>query len=82
MPVDFTLYHSSRGQQNLELGHKFSHSFNIYLYRTGGVYTVHWGNDLAYDFTPDGMGGYVAPTGIHDVLVNTGGSNFKLTTKN
>ena len=86
MSVSLSLVHNSEGNHNSELGHKWTHSYDIYLLpdtSTGDI-TVHWGNDLAYPFTQNIDGTFTAPTGIHDTFVQTGtgtSATYTLTTK-
>ena len=83
MPVSFSIAHNSQGNHNSELGYKWTHSFDIYLVIDAGTgnASVHWGNDLSYQFTKNVNGSFSPPTGIHDGLVyNSGTSTYTLTT--
>jgi RHS repeat-associated protein len=87
MVVDMTLYHNSQSNHNSELGQKWTFSYDIYATVDGsGNVTIHWGNDLAYQFIKNVGGSYTAPNGIHDNLIanSSGGSivSYDLTTKN
>ena len=80
LPVSFSIAHNSQGNHNSELGQKWTHSFDIYLGIDGsGNATIHWGNDLAYQFTKNMNGSFSPPTGIHDGLVYSSGT-YTLTT--
>jgi RHS repeat-associated protein len=59
LPIDFTLYHNSQYNYDLELGHNWSHSYNIYLSSTISTTTVHWGDGTCIPYgNPDyGDGG-------------------------
>ncbi|MCW3100318.1 MAG: repeat-containing protein, partial [Chthonomonadaceae bacterium] len=83
MPLAFTLAHNSQSTYNSELGHKWTHSFDLFLLATTGSsgtdQTAHWGDGLSYKFTQNIDGSYTAPTGIHDVLVKNTDSTYTLT---
>ncbi|HLK55783.1 MAG TPA: DUF6531 domain-containing protein, partial [Chthonomonadaceae bacterium] len=67
LPVSLVLYHNSEGNHNSELGNKWCFSFDLYLVTGSGTHpnqTIHWGNDLAYQFTNSGADVFSAPTGI------------------
>src|SRR5437016_1426082 len=53
LPIQFTLNHNSRGTYNLELGQKWTHSFDLKLTidDLDGIAAIKWGNDLNYSFT-------------------------------
>ena len=89
LPVQFALHHNSRGTHNGELGSKWTHSFEIYGVEgwdaaENWVFTVHWGDDLAYSFIQNIDGSYSAPAGIFDTLTPVGSpvTAFDLKTKN
>src|SRR5579871_1027933 len=82
-PVNLVLYHNSEGNHNSELGNKWTFSFDIYLVTGSGMHpnqTIHWGNDLSYQFTNNGSDVFSAPTGIHDSLVKNVDGTYTLTT--
>ena len=86
LSVSLSLVHNSESNHDSELGHKWTHSYDIFLVpdSSTGNLTVHWGNDLAYPFTKNIDGSYSAPTGIHDTFVQTGSgttATYTLTTK-
>ncbi|MFA6082263.1 MAG: DUF6531 domain-containing protein [Patescibacteria group bacterium] len=83
MPIDMSLYHNSQGTHNSELGYKWTFSYDIYLVVDGsGNAVVHWGDDLAYQFTKSGSN-YTAPTGIFETFVANGSpiTSYDLTKK-
>ncbi len=84
--VNLSLTHNSQGNHNSELGHKWTHSYDIYLMpgTNPGDMTVHWGDDLSYTFAQNITSGFDAPVGIHDVFAKTGSgtsATYDLTTK-
>jgi len=82
LPVSLSLVHNSESNQNLTLGYKWTHTFDIYgLVDGSGNFTVHWGDDLSYKFTKSGSN-YTAPAGIFDKLVKNGDNTYTLTKKN
>ena len=88
LPVSLSLHHNSQGTSTSELGHRWTHSFDLYLVvdPTTLQATMHWGDDLSYPFAFDvPTGDYIAPTGIWDTLdYTTSGSTitgYTLTTK-
>jgi RHS repeat-associated protein len=83
MPVSFSLVHNSMSSNNLTLGPKWTHSYDLYGVTNGaGDFTIHWGNDLSYQFTRNVDGSFTPPTGIYDTLVKNGSGTYTLTTKN
>jgi RHS repeat-associated protein len=85
LPVNLTLYHNSEGNHDSELGQKWTFSYDLYLVASGTSphynQTVHWGNDLSYQFTNNGSDVFTAPTGIYDSFVKNVDGTFTLTTK-
>jgi YD repeat-containing protein len=75
LPVSMALYHNSQGSHNSELGHKWSHSFDVYLTPEANMSTgrtdmvVNWGNQLATKYTKEANGTFTPPAGVHDSLV-------------
>jgi YD repeat-containing protein len=81
MPVSFTLTHNSQSAHNSELGYKWTHSYDLFLVTDlFGNATAHWGDDLAYTFTRNIDGSFIAPTGIHESLVKNTDNTYTLTT--
>jgi len=83
MPVSLDLTHNSQSSHNSELGQKFTFSYDEFLVvDISGNAVVHWGNDLAYQFTKSGST-YSPPTGIFDTFVSNGSpiTSYDLTTK-
>ena len=83
MPVNFTLYHSSKSAYNRELGQKWSCNYIIYFFLdiSNGNVSVHWGDDLGYTFTKNMDGSFTPPTGIHDTLTSLSPSGYQIVTK-
>src|SRR5581483_3109205 len=82
LPASLSLVHNSESSQNLTLGQKWTHTFDIYgLVDGSGNFTVHWGDDLAYKFTKNVDGSFTAPAGIFDKLVKNADNTYTLTTK-
>ena len=95
LPVAFTLSHSSQSAYNADLGQKWSHTYDIVLTVTAGNFmiaqnpdvgsnttspvAVTWGEGQSYTFSSDGSGGFVAPTGVHDALVQNIDNTYTLT---
>ena len=64
------------------LGRGWTHSYNILLTSDAtGAVTIKEGDGHQNIFQPNG-GGYTAPAGVYDVLVNTGANSFQLTRPN
>ena len=82
LPASLSLVHNSQSSQNLTLGYKWTHSYDLYgLVDGSGNFTVHWGDDLAYKFTKNVDGSFTAPAGIFDKLVKNADNTYTLTTK-
>ena len=95
LPVAFTLTHSSQSAYVAELGQKWSHTYDIFLtvgtgvgeiaHRPGAAanttnpVAVTWGDGQSYTFASNGSGGFVAPTGVHDLLVQNIDNTYTLT---
>ena len=81
MPVSLSLVHNSQSNQNITLGHKWTHSYDLYgLVDGSGNFTIHWGDDLSYVFTKSGTT-YTPPTGLYDTLIKNVDGTYTLTTK-
>jgi len=81
LPVDFTLFHNSLGTHNVDLGNKWSHTFDIYMAVnpiTNNM-ELYWGDGSGYYFTQNINGTYTPQTGIHDSLVKNGDGTYTLT---
>ncbi len=82
LPVNFTLVHNSQSANNLTLGVKWTHSYDLYLLVDGsGNVTTHFGDDTSYQFTKNIGGSYTAPAGIYDTLVKNVSGTYTLTTQ-
>jgi RHS repeat-associated protein len=85
LPVALTLNHNSQSNHDSELGQKWTFSYDLYLVASGTSphynQSIHWGNDLSYQFTNNGSDVFSPPTGIHDTLVKNVDGTFTLTTK-
>jgi RHS repeat-associated protein len=85
LPVAMTLNHNSQSNHDSELGQKFTFSYDLYLVASGTSphfnQSIHWGNDLSYQFTNNGSDVFSPPTGIHDTFVKNVDGTFTLTTK-
>jgi|GEM_PF-6728081 len=65
---------------NLTLGIKWTHSYDIYLLTDGnGNVATHFGDDSSYWFTKQMNGAFVAPNGIYDTLVKNGNNVTTIT---
>jgi RHS repeat-associated protein len=66
------------------LGLGWTHSYNILLTQdsTSGRVTIKEGDGHQKTFSPNGIGGYVAPPGVYDVLASTGANTWTLTRPN
>src|SRR5579884_216787 len=74
LPVQFTLYHNSKGSYNRELGQKWTHSFLLTLTWDvdNGIMTMRWGDDLNVPYTQNINGSFSPPPGVHDQLIANG----------
>jgi len=81
LPVSLSLVHNSQSKQNITLGQKWTHTFDIYgLVDGSGNFNIHWGDDLSYVFTKSGTL-YTPPVGFYDTLVKNVDGTYTLTTK-
>ena len=81
LPVSLSLVHNSQSKQNITLGQKWTHSYDLYGIVDGsGNFTIHWGDDLSYVFTKSGTT-YTPPTGFYETLVKNVDGTYTLTTK-
>ena len=81
LPVSLSLVHNSESNQNITLGRKWTHSYDIYgLVDGSGNFTIHWGDDLSYTYTKSGTT-YTPPVGFYETLVKNVDGTYTLTTK-
>ena len=81
LPVSISLVHNSQSKQNITLGQKWTHSYDIYgLVDGSGNFTIHWGDDLSYTYIKSGTT-YTPPIGFYETLVKNVDGTYTLTTK-
>jgi YD repeat-containing protein len=81
IPLQFThTYNSLRAAQDSPLGFGWTDSYNLFLTTdASGAITVTDGNGSTVPFTPNGSGGYQAPSRVLATLVQNANGTFTLT---
>ncbi len=81
LPLQFSrTYNSLSASQDSPLGYGWTDSYNAYLSTdVSGVITATEGNGSSVTFSPDGSGGYQAPSRVLATLVKNGDGTLTLT---
>lgn len=83
LDFDFTLFHNSISDYDMEFGYGWSFNFGAKLHvEPNGTVIIRWGDGTVVGYTPNGSGGYTRPPGIFDELTSLPNGNFKITGHN
>ncbi|MGI8923994.1 MAG: RHS repeat-associated core domain-containing protein [Fimbriimonadales bacterium] len=85
LDVDFTLYHNSLGDYNIELGHSWSFTYDARIEIEGSGFgetaTIRGGTGSVVAFEDnDGDGTFVRPPGVFDDLIKLPNGTYQVTT--
>ena len=81
--IEFTRFYNSMSGLDSPIGYYWNHSYNIFVHEDDGsdAVTVVYGDGSRHKYTPDGIGGYSPPIGIHSRLAKNGDGTYTVTRK-